>query len=42
MSEGRLHPEAVTTCLAPLDDAPRVLREHVLGDVTKTVLVDAR
>jgi alcohol dehydrogenase len=38
MRDGRLHPENVTTRLAPLDDAPRVLREHVRGDGTKTVL----
>ncbi len=35
---GRLHPEVVTTCVAPLDDAPSVLREHFLGGGVKTVL----
>ncbi len=34
----RLHPEVVTTCVAPLDDAPRALREHFLGGGIKTVL----
>jgi alcohol dehydrogenase len=38
MSDGRLRPERVTTCLAPLDDAPAVLREHVRGHSTKTIL----
>jgi len=40
MAEGRLHPEAVTTCLGRLDDAPRVLREHIVGDGTKTILTE--
>ena len=40
LSEGRLHPEAVTTVVAPLDEAPGVLREHVIGDGTKTILTD--
>ena len=34
----RLHPETVTTCVAPLDDAPQALREHFLGGGVKTVL----
>ena len=34
----RLRPEIVTTCVAPLDDAPRALREHFLGGGVKTVL----
>jgi alcohol dehydrogenase len=38
MTEGRLHPETVTTTLASLDDAPGVLFEHVVGDGTKTIL----
>jgi len=40
MSEGRLRPEAVTTNEAPLEEAPGVLREHVIGDGTKTILTD--
>jgi alcohol dehydrogenase len=39
MEDGRLHPERVTTRIAPLDDAPDVLGEHVRGDGTKTVLI---
>lgn len=39
VTSGRLRPQDVTTCVAPLDDAPRALREHVLGDGTKTILV---
>jgi alcohol dehydrogenase len=35
---GRLRPEAVTTCVAELDDAPAALREHFLGGGVKTVL----
>ncbi len=35
---GKLRPAAVTTDLASLDAAPRALREHVLGEATKTVL----
>jgi len=35
----RLAPERVTTHVADLDDAPRALREHVVGGATKTVLV---
>jgi alcohol dehydrogenase len=39
MSKGDLHPERVTTTVAALDDAPRVLREHFLGgESVKTVL----
>jgi alcohol dehydrogenase len=41
MSEGRLHPERVTTHRAPLDDAPHAIKSHVLrGEATKTVLVE--
>jgi alcohol dehydrogenase len=36
----RLRPESVITDLGALDDAPRALRSHVLGDATKTVLVE--
>ncbi len=38
MLHGGLRPETVTTCEAPLDDAPRALREHFLGGGVKTVL----
>ncbi len=41
IAAGRLHPEVVTTCVAPLDDAPSALREHVLGGGVKTVLTAA-
>jgi alcohol dehydrogenase len=40
LAEGRLRPESVITDLGALDDAPRALRDHVLGDATKTVLVE--
>ncbi len=40
MQEGKLAPERVTTHVAPIDDAPRAISEHVLGDATKTVLVE--
>jgi alcohol dehydrogenase len=40
MIDGGLHPELVTTQLAPLDDAPRAITSHVVGDITKTVLVE--
>jgi alcohol dehydrogenase len=39
MADGKLCPEAVTTTLAALDDAPAVLREHFARVGTKTVLV---
>jgi alcohol dehydrogenase len=38
MADGKLHPEAVTTTLAPIDDAPAVLREHFARVGTKTIL----
>jgi alcohol dehydrogenase len=38
MLDGRLHPETVTTTVAPLDDAPAALHEHFLGGGIKTVL----
>ncbi len=38
IAQGRLQPETVTTCVAPLEDAPRALREHFLGSGVKTVL----
>jgi alcohol dehydrogenase len=39
MADGRLRPELVTTNVAPLDDAPRALREHCLCGGVKTVLM---
>jgi len=41
MTRGRLRPEDVTTRVAPLDDAPRVLHEHIVGDGTKTILTES-
>jgi alcohol dehydrogenase len=41
MYEGRLHPEAVATTVASLEDAPGVLHEHVIGDSTKTILTES-
>jgi len=41
MAEGRLHPEAVTTAVASLEDARAVLHEHVIGDGTKTILTES-
>jgi threonine dehydrogenase-like Zn-dependent dehydrogenase len=38
MVQGALRPADVVTAVAPLDDAPAVLREHVLGGGVKTVL----
>lgn len=40
MTEGRLHPELVTTNIGKLDRAPEEVRAHVLGDATKTILVE--
>lgn len=40
MKDGKLAPERVTTEVAPIDDAPRAIKQHVLGDATKTVLVE--
>ncbi|HXC22976.1 MAG TPA: alcohol dehydrogenase catalytic domain-containing protein, partial [Solirubrobacteraceae bacterium] len=40
MGDGRLRPETVTTTVAGLDEAPHVLREHLLDvNSVKTVLV---
>lgn len=40
MTGGGLHPETVTTTVAALDDAPRVLNEHLRNSASvKTVLV---
>jgi alcohol dehydrogenase len=38
MVQGRLSPETVTTCLAPLDDAPAALRDHFVRGGTKTIV----
>jgi alcohol dehydrogenase len=40
VSSGRLRPELVTSDLAPIDDAPRAIGEHMHGDATKTILVE--
>jgi threonine dehydrogenase-like Zn-dependent dehydrogenase len=40
MRGGALRPEQVTTHVAPLDDAPRAIKSHVLGEATKTVLAE--
>jgi alcohol dehydrogenase len=39
MTDGRLDPSLVTTLIAPFDDAPAALREHIRGGSTKTILV---
>jgi len=39
IADGRISPEEVTTTLAPFEDAPVVLRDHLTGIDTKTVLV---
>jgi alcohol dehydrogenase len=40
MTDGGLHPETVTTTVAGLDEAPRVLQEHLRnGESVKTVLI---
>ena len=38
MVAGRLRPEEVTTCLAPIDDAPEALRDHFVRGGTKTIV----
>jgi alcohol dehydrogenase len=40
MQAGKLEPQRVTTDLASIDDAPRAIRDHVLGECTKTILVE--
>ena len=35
MADGRLHPEAVTTTVASLDNAPSNLHDHPTGDSAK-------
>jgi alcohol dehydrogenase len=39
MVDGRLHPEAVTTLVAPIDDAIGAYREHCGPEGVKTILV---
>ncbi|HYH33449.1 MAG TPA: alcohol dehydrogenase catalytic domain-containing protein [Pseudonocardia sp.] len=38
VAQGRLRPQDVTTTVASFDEAPAALREHVLGDATKTIV----
>jgi alcohol dehydrogenase len=38
MADRRLHPEATTTTVALLADAPSNLHDHLTGDSTKTIL----
>ena len=38
MAGGALRPQDVTTTVARWGDAPAALREHVLGDATKTIV----
>jgi alcohol dehydrogenase len=38
MTSGRMEPERVTTTVAPIDDAPQVLAEHLRAGSTKTIL----
>lgn len=40
MSTGDLHPEHVTTHLGALDRADVMVREHMLGEATKTIVVE--
>jgi alcohol dehydrogenase len=40
VTAGKLRPAEVTSTVASLDDAPRALREHAVGQATKTVLVE--
>jgi alcohol dehydrogenase len=39
MSDGSFAPERVTTVVAPLDDAPTALTDHLRGGSTKTIVV---
>jgi alcohol dehydrogenase len=41
VAAGRIRPDAVTTAFGRLDEAPRALREHVVGEATKTVLLES-
>jgi alcohol dehydrogenase len=38
MASGRLHPERVTTAVAPIDDAPGALAEHMRAGSAKTII----
>ncbi|WP_199435445.1 zinc-dependent alcohol dehydrogenase [Qaidamihabitans albus] len=38
ITDGHLRPQDVTTNVAPFDQSPTALREHILGDDTKTVI----
>lgn len=40
MSSGDLHPELVTSHVGPLDRADALVRDHVLGEATKTIVVE--
>jgi hypothetical protein len=40
MHGDRLHPELVTSDQARFANAPQAISRHVLGEATKTVLVD--
>jgi alcohol dehydrogenase len=40
MEQGRLRPADGITRVASFDEAPTVVREHVLGGGTKTVLIE--
>lgn len=40
MRSGTLHPERVTTHLGALDHADTVVREHMLGEATKTIVIE--
>lgn len=41
VAAGRIRPAEVTSAVAAFDEAPRALREHVVGEATKTVLVES-
>jgi len=38
MADGRLEPERVTTLVAPIEEAPAALAEHMRGASTKTII----
>jgi alcohol dehydrogenase len=40
VSQGTLQPERVTSDVASIDEAPRAIERHVLGEATKTILVE--
>ena len=41
MTQGTLSPELVTTDLYSVDEAPTAIKRHVLGEATKTVLIES-